>query len=209
MTIGTQDLELIKKEVAGIRESYQSRARLGYPAAAGRGQAAGQPGGQDSRPVAGWREAVDTGPLRRRRAPPGGLRQVHRPGPAGPGLCAEPAHRPAPRPLGAESSDAGRLAGQSQSGHGLHHRRGRRRAGGHPGGPRPLGRREPGDRRGPPVQHRPDAQQPLSDSPPAGRRELVSRLREHGREEHRPGHGPPDPYRLRTGGRGPLVLRPG
>ena len=93
MTIGTQDMELIKREMAGIRDFYQSR--MDAELTPQKGSGAHRVGiGAGAERLAGRREAVDLGQIHRRRPGPRALWQIFGPGLAGHGLRSESVDRP-------------------------------------------------------------------------------------------------------------------
>ena len=134
---------------------------LGTASLTGRGGAYRRPTGAGTGTVAGRGTAGHSGQVRRRRTAPGNPRQVQGLGRPVPGLRPQRIERSTAGALGPQSQDAGGLAEQPQGGHGQHHRRLRRRVGGHRRGLGPVDRRQPGNPDRAPLFPRGYAQQSL------------------------------------------------
>ena len=186
MTISAQDLDLIKKEVAGVREFYNARIDSELPPLK---EEVSRVSAQIARIREMWKNGEKQallgkyGGQDRSRVPYGKYQGA---GLAGPGLHAESAQRPDTPTPGPEPTNAGRVAVEPEGGHGFHHSRLRRRTGPHPGSLDPLDGREPGDHGGSAVLQGGHALGPLRDTASAGRRELVSRHGEPGCHPQRP-----------------------
>ena len=143
MNMATQDLEIIKSEVAGIRDFYQARMDAEIPPIREEVQRiASQLGRMQDSAKEGQKRGilakyVEKGP------PAGSLRQVRGHGPAGLGLRAQPAELPDASADGPQPTNAGGVATEPEGCYGQHHCRLRRRAGTHPRSSSPVAGRKP------------------------------------------------------------------
>ena len=122
MTIGAHDLELIKKEIAGIQEFYNARMDKDIPPLK---EEVDRITAQVTRIHDLWREGEkrailsNYGGVERPRVPYG---KYQGPRPAGPGIRAQPPQRPATSAPRSQPSDAGGVAINPEGRYGQHHR---------------------------------------------------------------------------------------